>query len=313
MLNRRHIRIKILQTFYAYYQSNNNDMLKGEKELLHSMQRIYDLYLFLLQLFIALKRHANIQIEESKRSRYTKGEELSLSRNFADHLLITFLENSSTLEKICRDRKISWEGDLENDLAKKLFKGIDISQIFQEILSTDINDFISQKTLLIKLFKEDICNFSLLHHFFDEKSIYWQDDLDHVASMVIKTIKGVNADGLVNIMNLWKDDEEDFALTLFRKAILQKKVNDDVLEKYSKNWESDRLAKMDTYLMNLAMTEVKEFSSIPVKVTLNEYIEISKFYSTPKSNGFINGLLDKIFYDFKKDGVLKKSGRGLME
>ena len=114
-------------------------------------------------------------------------------------------------------------------------------------------------------------------------------------------------------MNLWKDDEEDFALILFRKAILQKKENDNILENYSKNWESDRLAKMDNFLMNLAMTEVKEFSSIPIKVTLNEYIEISKFYSTPKSNGFINGLLDKIFNDFKKDGVLKKSGRGLME
>ena len=313
MLNRRHIRIKILQTFYAYYQSNNNDLLKGEKELQHSMQRIYDLYLFLLQLFIALKRHANIQIEESKRSRYTKGEQFSLPINFADHRLISFLESSSTFEKVCRDRKISWEGDLENDLAKKLFKSISHSEFYKEILSTDINDFANQKSLLIKLFKEDICNFSLLQHFFDEKSIYWQDDLDHVASMVIKTIKGINVDGSVNIMNLWKDDEEDFALTLFRKAILQKKENDNILENYSKNWESDRLAKMDTYLMNLAMTEVKEFSSIPVKVTLNEYIEISKFYSTPKSNGFINGLLDKIFNDFKKEGILKKSGRGLME
>jgi N utilization substance protein B len=313
MLNRRHIRIKILQTFYAYFQSENKDLLKGEKELLHSMQRIYDLYLYLLQLFIAIKRHANIQIEESKRSRYTKGEDSSISNNFADHRVIIFLESSSTLEKICRDRKISWEGDLENDLAKKLFKSISGSEFYNEILSNDINDFNNQKLLLIKLFKEEICNFSLLHHFFDEKSIYWQDDLDHVASMVIKTIKGINAEGEVNIMNLWKDDEEDFALILFRKAILQKKENDNILENYSKNWESDRLAKMDTFLMNLAMTEVKEFSSIPVKVTLNEYIEISKFYSTPKSNGFINGLLDKIFNDFEKDGILKKTGRGLME
>lgn len=313
MLNRRHIRIKILQTFYAYFQSDNQDMAKGEKELLHSMQRIYDLYLYLLQLFIALKRQANIQVEESKRSTFIIKEELGHKNNFAENQIISFLENSSTLEKICKDRKISWEGDLENDLAKKLFKSIESSSIFDKIPSEEKPDFIEQKTLLLELFKEDVCNFPLLHHFFDEKSIYWQDDLDHVASMVIKTIKSINQQGDINIMKLWKDDEEEFARNLFRKAVMQKTENDKTLEKYSKNWESDRLAKMDTFLMNLAMTEAKEFSSIPVKVTLNEYIEISKFYSTPKSNGFINGLLDKIFYDFKKEGKLKKSGRGLIE
>jgi N utilization substance protein B len=313
MLNRRHIRIKILQTFYAYFQSDNQDMAKGEKELLHSMQRIYDLYLYLLQLFIALKRQANIQVEESKRSTFTKKEELGQKNNFAENQIISFLENSSTLEKFCKDRKISWEGDLENDLAKKLFKSIESSPVFDKIPSEEKPDFIEQKALLLELFKEDICNFPLLHHFFDEKSIYWQDDLDHVASMVIKTIKSINQQGDISIMKLWKDDEEEFARNLFRKAVMQKTENDKTLEKYSKNWESDRLAKMDTFLMNLAMTEAKEFSSIPVKVTLNEYIEISKFYSTPKSNGFINGLLDKIFYDFKKEGKLKKSGRGLIE
>ena len=130
--------------------------------------------------------------------------------------------------------------------------------------------------------------------------------------MVIKTIKSIRKDGSLTIMPLWKEDEEDFARNLFRKAIIQREENDKTLEKYSKNWESDRLAKMDAFLMNLAMTEAKEFSSIPVKVTLNEYIEISKFYSTPKSNGFINGILDKIFYDFKKEGKMKKSGRGLI-
>ena len=313
MLNRRHIRIKILQSFYAYFQSENKDILKGEKELMHSMQRIYDLYLYLIQLFIALKRQSFIKLEESKRSRFIEKNGTDFSSNFCNNELIKSLENSKNLEKICRNRKISWEGDLENDLAKKLFKHLVDKQTFKEILTSDKNDFINQKQLLIKLFKEDICNFSLLQHFFDEKSIYWQDDLDHVASMVIKTLKNISSDGNVEIMQLWKDDEEEFARNLFRKSIIQKEDNDDILEKYSKNWESDRLAKMDNYLMNLAMTEANEFSSIPLKVTLNEYIEISKYYSTPKSNGFINGLLDKIFNDLKKQGKIKKSGRGLIE
>ena len=130
--------------------------------------------------------------------------------------------------------------------------------------------------------------------------------------MIIKTLKSIKEDEDLVLMSLWKDDEKDFALNLLSKAITNKTENDQVLQTYSKNWESERLAKMDSLLMNLAVTEAKEFSSIPLKVTLNEYIEISKFYSTPKSNGFINGVLDKIFLDFKKEGKLKKVGRGLI-
>tara|TARA_Y100000589_G_scaffold330497_1_gene380309 strand:+ start:7996 stop:8937 length:942 start_codon:yes stop_codon:yes gene_type:complete len=313
MLNRRHIRIKILQAFYAYFQSENDDLVKGEKELMHSMQRIYDLYLYMLQLFVAIKRHANIKIEESKRSTFIQTQSEFLNLSFVDNPVLKTLEINPSLIKACGDRKVSWEGDLENDLAKKLFKYLSDSDSYKEILDNESEDFTIQKDLLIKLFKEEICNFPLLHHFFDEKSIYWQDDLDHVSSMVIKTIKSVSKEGHVSVMSLWKEDEEEFARSLFRKAILQKEDNDKTLEKYSKNWESDRLAKMDSLLMNLALTEALEFSSIPVKVTLNEYIEISKFYSTPRSNGFINGILDKIFYDFKKEGKLVKTGRGLIE
>lgn len=287
-------------------------MVKGEKEMLHSMQRIYDLYLYLLQLFISIKRHSFIQIEESKRSTYLQQDPLILNTTFADNSIIVNMEESATFKKLCENRKISWEGDVENDLVKKLFKQLYKTDLFKNILISKADDFESQKDHLLKIFKEEICNFSLLHHFFDERSIYWQDDLDHVASMVIKTIKSISINREFVPMDLWKDDEEDFARNLFRKAIIQKENNDKVLENYSKNWESDRLAKMDTFLMNLAMTEAKEFSSIPVKVTLNEYIEISKFYSTPKSNGFINGLLDKIFEDFKKEGLMVKTGRGLI-
>jgi N utilization substance protein B len=131
--------------------------------------------------------------------------------------------------------------------------------------------------------------------------------------MVIKTFKSIEFEQDDFVLSLWKDDEQDYTIELFRKAILQKEENDKLLEKYTKNWESDRLAKMDLLLMNLAITEAKEFSSIPLKVTLNEYIEISKFYSTPKSNGFINGVLDKLFADLKKEGSIVKIGRGLIE
>ena len=311
MLNRRHIRIKVLQAFYAFSQSNNDDLVSGENELMHSMKKIYDLYIYLIQIYIPLKRLANIKIEEAKRSFLEKDKHV-FSKAFVSNIIIKSLESSSQLKKTTADLKINWEGLEESELIKKLYKSIYNSASFQDILKSNSSDFEEQKFHLINLFKEEICNFELMHHFFDEKSIYWQDDLDHVSSMVVKTLKSIGSDLNFKVMPLWKEDEREFALNLFRQAILNKSSNDSILQKYSKNWESERLAKMDSLLMNLAITEAKEFSSIPLKVTLNEYIEISKYYSTPKSNGFINGVLDKIFEDFKKEGKLKKVGRGLI-
>jgi len=311
MLNRRHIRIKVLQAFYAFSLSNNDDLKTGEKEFMHSMKKIYDLYIYLIQIFIPLKKYANIKIEESKRS-FLNSDKNALNNAFVSNQIINIIESSKDLDKISNKLKINWQGVVENDLIKKLFKSLYETSSFHNILNSNSSDFISQKTDIIDLFREEICNFELLHHFFDEKSIYWQDDLDHVSSMIIKTLKSIELDNELHVLPLWKDDEKEFALNLFRKATLNKSLNDQVLQSYSKNWESERLAKMDSLLMNLAITEAKEFSSIPLKVTLNEYIEISKFYSTPKSNGFINGILDKIFTDFKNEGKLKKVGRGLI-
>lgn len=313
MLNRRHLRIKILQSFYAYYQSDNQSYPAGEKELSHSINKMYDMYLYLLLIFSELKRHASIKIEETKRSKFLENNTDLLNLNFVNNKLILALEESTQLKSIAKDSKISWVGDVEQDLIKKIYKSIVESDIFKEILADNNQDFKSNKLQLCNLFKNEVCNHDLLHHFFEEKSIYWHDDLDHIASMVIKTFKSIEFEQDDFVLSLWKDDEQDYTIELFRKAILQKEENDKLLEKYTKNWESDRLAKMDLLLMNLAITEAKEFSSIPLKVTLNEYIEISKFYSTPKSNGFINGVLDKLFADLKKEGSIVKIGRGLIE
>lgn len=312
MLNRRHIRIKVLQAFYAFFQSNNEDVLKGEKELFHSIEKIYDLYVFILMLFPSLKRQALIQIEEAKRSEYLRQDIHILKTGFIDNQLVDLIEQSKVLQKISKDRKINWEGDVENDLTKKIFKEVYQTDNYKNLLQSESSSFNDDKDALVQLYKKEICNLEKLHHFFDEKSIYWQDDLDHVSSMILKTLKSITKDQELEILPLWKEDEYEFTQNLFRKAVLQKEENDAVLQTYSKNWEKERLATMDSLLMNLAMTEALEFSSIPIKVTLNEYIEISKFYSTPKSNSFINGILDRIFEDYKKDGKLVKRGRGLI-
>ena len=312
MLNRRHIRIKVLQAFYAFFQSNNEDVLKGEKELFHSIEKIYDLYIFILMLFPSLKRQALIQIEEAKRSAFLRQDIHILKTGFVDNQLIELIEHSEVLQKISKDRKINWDGDVENDLIKKIYKEVYQTDYFKNLLQNETTSFVDDKDSLVQLYKKEICNLEKLHHFFDEKSIYWQDDLDHVSSMILKTLKSMSKDQELEILPLWKEDEYEFTQNLFRKAVLQKEENDAVLQNYSKNWEKERLATMDSLLMNLAITEALEFSSIPIKVTLNEYIEISKFYSTPKSHSFINGILDRIFEDYKKDGKLVKRGRGLI-
>ena len=253
MLNRRHIRIKVLQAFYAFSQSNNKDLENGLKEFIHSMNKTYDLYIYLIQIFIPIKRIANIKIEEAKRSFIEKAPQ-SFKRSFVDNKIIKMLESSEDLEKTINNSKISWVGDVENDLIKKMFSSMYDSETFQEILNSEENSFDHQKAQLIKLYKEEICNYDLLHHFFDEKSIYWQDDLDHVSSMILKTLKSFKEDSKFTLMPLWKEDEKQFALNLLSKAITNKEHNDKVLQSYSKNWESERLAKMDSLLMNLAVT-----------------------------------------------------------
>lgn len=315
MLNRRQLRIKVLQALYAFSQSNNDNLVAGEKELLHSVDKMYDMYIYFLLMFEEFPRFAAQRIEEAKRKRIPTQEDLNPNMKFVDNAFIKQLSVNKALKEASTKSKVNWMGDIEQDLLKKMFNFLREEEIFTTYMDSKESSYEEDKNFVIQLFKKEICNYDLLHTFFDDKSIYWQDDMDHVCSMVIKTLKSFTQDDdeYKSISGLYKDDEKDFIKKLFRKTILSTEENEEIVAKYTQNWESERLAKMDILLMNLAITEAKEFSSIPLKVTLNEYIEISKFYSTPKSNSFINGVIDKVFNDLKKEGVIKKVGRGLIE
>ena len=191
------------------------------------------------------------------------------------------------------------------------------SDLYKDYMSSGENSFEEDKVFATKLFKKLIANSESIQNTFEEKSIYWVDDIDLVCSMVLKTIKQFNekSDESEEVSSLFKenDDEEEFAKTLFKETINQDKENAKLISERTKNWEVERIASMDVLLMKMALTEVRECSQIPTKVTMNEYIELSKFYSTPKSNTFINGILDKLFTDMKSSGEISKVGRGLME
>lgn len=315
MLNRRHLRIKVLQTIYAFTQSNNTNLVAGEKELLHGVDKMYDLYIYYLTMFDNFTHFAELKIEEAKRKKFTKQEDLNPNLKFVNNRFVALLKNNQAIKDASIETKINWSGDVEQDVLTKLFNYILDCDIYLEYMNSETNSFEEDKKFIVKLFKKEICNYELLLHYFEEKSVYWQDDIDLVCSMVIKTLKLFKSseDTDVDILPLYKDDEKSFIKELFRKGLNNLDDNYDIISKYTKNWESDRIALMDRLLMNLAITEAKTFEYIPTKVTLNEYIEISKFYSTPKSNGFINGILDKVFKDLTKEGSIKKIGRGLLK
>ena len=314
MLNRRHLRIKVLQSLYAYFQSDGENYQKEEKEMLNSLDRIYDLYLFLLLTFAELKHIGEFRIEENKKKIRPTKEDLEPNRKFVDNSIVQILESSEELKSIALNNKINWMGDENHEMFRKMYMQIREGEVYDRYMNNEESGFEEDKAFAIDLFKTDIANFPLLYNFFEEKSIHWLDDIDLACSMVVKTIKQFEEKGDNHILPLYKDkdDEVFFVKELMKKTVDMDKENEQIIDELTSNWELDRIARMDVILMKMAITELQVFKEIPTKVTLNEYIEISKFYSTPKSNGFINGVLDKGIDRLKKEGKIKKVGRGLI-
>lgn len=317
MLNRRHLRIKVLQVLYAFFQTEGEDILKTEKQLLTSIDRMYDLYLWFLLTFEEVHNFSEQRIQDRlKKVRPTK-EDLEPNRKFVDNAIFKHLINNTDLRRKSEQRKVNWVGAIENDLMRKLFLHIVDCELYQEYMASETSSFEEDKQFAIDLFKKEIANFELLHDYFENKSIFWIDDIDLMCSMVLKTVKLIQENSSANepILDLHKDEDDElgFVKVMVRKVGELDSENAQLIDELTKNWEFDRIAKMDVILLKMALTELRVQPSIPKKVTLNEYIEISKFYSTPKSQVFINGILDKAIPLLEKRGELKKTGRGLID
>jgi len=314
MLNRRHLRIKVLQTLYAYFQSNEDNYASSEKSLLQSVDKIYDLYLYLLLSFSELKDIAINRVEENKKKIRPTQEDLNPNLKFVSNKLIEKIEQSKDLRKLSELKKINWIGAEKKEIFRKMFLQIKDSESYLQHMNSDDEGYEPDVAFCLDLFKIEIANSQYLYNFFEEESIFWMDDIDLACSMVLKTLKMQVEDKDFELLPLYKkdDDEEEFIKLLLRKTIAMDKENEQLIDDLTKNWELDRIAKMDVILMKMAITELQIFSSIPTKVTLNEYIEISKYYSTPKSNGFINGILDKSIETLTQQKKIKKTGRGLL-
>ena len=314
MLNRRHLRIKVLQALYAYFQSNDENYRHTENELMQSVERIYDLYISYILTFPELKGLAEHRMDESKKKMRPTEEDLNPNLKFVDNKLIALIEESKELRRISEERKVNWVGDENQEMLRKILLTIRESEVYIQHMNDESRDFESDKMFVLDLFKAEIANSEIFYNYLEEKSIHWMDDIDLTCSMVLKTLKQAVEGEKLEILPLYKpnDDEQEFIRELLRKTISLNSENEKLIDDLTQNWELDRIAKMDIILMKMAITELQIFNNIPTKVTLNEYIEISKFYSTPKSNGFINGILDKAIDRLTADKKIKKIGRGLV-
>ena len=314
MLNRRHLRIKVLQILYAFFQSKEIDVVKAQNELLLSVERMYDLYLYLLLTIPELKRAAEINNENRKNKLRPNESDLMPNLKWVENSLVLKIEESKELNKVSSARKVNWLGAENQEIFRKMFLQVKDSETYFEFMENGLKDFEEDKKFALALFKNEIINSEFLHNYIEDKSIYWLDDIDLCCSMALKTLKTAAPDKEISILSLYKedDDEKEFILNLCRNTIEMDVENEKLIETLAVNWEVDRIAKMDVLLLKMALVELQTCSSIPTKVTMNEYIEISKFYSTPKSNLFINGILDKAISQLTKEKKIKKIGRGLV-
>lgn len=315
MLNRRHLRIKVLQALYAYFQSDEENYRRTENEMMNAIDRIYDLYLYLLLSFGELKEIEGHRQDDLKTKIRPTELDLNPNRKFVENSVFTLIESNNQLRRAAEENKVNWVGDEHQEMFRKMMTQIRESETYFAYMSNGQSGFEDDLEFACALFKNDIANSALIYNFFEEKSIHWMDDIDLACAMVLKTLKTFTAEGPNEILPLYKDpvDEKEFVRILLRKTIDGDKENLLLIDDLTKNWDLDRIAKMDIILMKMAITELQEFNNIPKKVTLNEYIEISKFYSTPKSNGFINGILDKAVDRLEKENKISKMGRGLMD
>ncbi|WP_298778003.1 transcription antitermination factor NusB [uncultured Polaribacter sp.] len=312
MINRRHIRVKVMQSVYAILQSKNDDIIREEKFLKHSILKMYDLYVLNLLLLVEVQKLAAKRIALSKKKILATQEDLKPNTKFIQNSIIQSITNSISIESYVEVNNLNnWEEDQE--YVKIILDELLQSDIYKNYIGSDEISFKKDRLFVIDFFKEIIAPNEKLADYFEDKMISWVDDIPFVNTWVAKSLsKQKNHTNFV-LGDLYKDtDDEKFVSKLFTKTILNNAAFEKEIEAKTPNWETDRIADIDMILIKMAIAEFLNFPSIPTKVTINEYIEISKDYSTQKSSYFINGVLDKISKEFITDKKIVKIGRGLL-
>jgi N utilization substance protein B len=288
-------------------------MKRSEKELHFNIEKAYELYHYLLLLVVDVALYAESRIDLARNKRIPTVEDLHPNTRFLENKLIDQLRNNDQLLRYVDQHKLNWANYPE--LIKEIYNRLLESDDYKAYMDADENSYAGDKRLLTFIYTHLIFSSDLLASIMEEQSIYWNDDLEFITSMIVKTFKKFKEEDGADkkLMDLYKNKEDkDYVLKLYRQTILHRDEYVEYIKENTRNWDLDRIAFMDILIMQIAIAELVAFPSIPTKVTLNEYLEISKFYSTSKSNVFINGVLDKVVMQLKEEKKVIKSGRGLI-
>ncbi len=301
-----------MQSVYAMQQSHNDDIIKEEKFLKHSILKMFDLYVLNLQLLVEVQKLATKRMSLSKKKILATQEELRPNTKFINNKLINTISESISLESYIEVNALThWKTDAE--YVRIVFEELLKSKLYKNYLDNEEDSFKIDKSFVIDFFKEIIAPNEKLGEYYEGNMISWVDDIPFVNTWIVRSLSKHKNNKSFILSALYKDtDDEQFVSDLFRKTVLkQKDYEKDITDK-TPNWETDRIADIDMILIKMAITEFINFPSIPTRVTINEYIEIAKDYSTTKSSYFINGVLDKISKEFIKEKRIVKIGRGLL-
>lgn len=313
MISRRLLRIKVIKTLYAHLKSESDSLGGSEKTLVTSIDKTYDLYFHMMSLIVELANYAEQRQELAKQKKLPTYEDLNPNRKFVDNSVIRLLAESDSINDYLAARKLSWAHAPE--LIKTLFNQFEQSDAYKRYMASSESSFREDLALVREFYTSGLLEESeMLEDVLDEESILWNDDLGFALIMVDRTLTNMRpTHSEVKVVAKFKsDDDLVFAKELFAKSLLKFDENMSIIEKFTSNWDVERIAFMDNIILAIATTELTSFASIPVKVTLDEYIEISKFYSTPGSSTFINGILDRVVATLTEQGKINKSGRGLI-
>ncbi|WP_281987287.1 transcription antitermination factor NusB [Aquimarina aggregata] len=303
-----------MQSLYSMEQTQSDNLDKEEKFLLFSIDQMYDLFLINLQLLVEIKEYAAEFLEISQKKYLATSEEKDPNTKFIKNEVLLLLENNVQLKAEIENRKLNcWQ--LDDEYVKILWKEIKESTLYTEYMSTKLSSFREDKDFVIEIFKEIIAPNEKLYEYIEDKKLTWVDDLPLINTAIIKMLRKSKSshDEHKSLPKLYKDvDDKKFAIDIFRKTVLNATTFAKEIDGKTPNWDQDRIAELDKAIIKMAICEFVKFPSIPIKVTINEYLEIAKEYSTPKSSIFINGILDKISKEYQESGKLNKVGRGLL-
>ncbi|MCB0396080.1 MAG: transcription antitermination protein NusB [Flavobacteriales bacterium] len=314
MLNRRHLRVKVMQSLYAFLQSDGRDSRAGEKELMTNIEKTWDLYLNLLRLMLDIADYAEKQLTDAHLKYLPTAEDLNPNLRFVQNRVINQIRNAKEVTELPATRRIRWNAD--ENVVKRLYSTLKESSRFKEYMTASEVTYADDQRMAVFLINGVIAPSESVMQQFEDDSIFWVDDFDFACAQVIKVIQDLESSEDKLPHEGWFEldkEEKEFVLSLFRETIEGNAYFSKLIGDKTSNWDADRIAMMDMLLMKMALCEFTKFPTIPVKVSLNEYIDISKYYSTPKSKVFVNGVLDKILGELRMQKLIVKTGRGLVE